>query len=307
MRCIMAALVLAVVVTGCAAPRPDSPEACALVRRGVFQLTFQPAAATVPVTVDGVTVTMVFDTGASPVAVTRTGAERMELRGNGNIRLKTHGVGGETQSYPAAVGRIEVGGAGMVNQHVTVLPFDLRGYRDPLPDGLLGMDFLANFDVEVDLRSGAGVFYQARNCPSGRPGWVERSNVLTIPAETSSGKLMVETELDGVKLVALVDTGAQSSIESREAARKLGITDAMLKVGRPIVVHGVSEKDGEMWPYRFKRLRFGAEDIRSPLLPVTELPSAAGDMVIGLDYLRNRKLWISSSSRQMIVSVPLRP
>ena len=230
----------------------------------------------------------------------------MKLLGNGNVPIKGQSLGGESRAIPAAVGRIEVGGAVMVNQYVVILPFDLRGYREPLPDGLLGMDFLTNFDVEVDLRRGAGVLYQARNCPSGRPDWVERSNVLKIPAETRSGTLMVETELDGLKLVAQVDTGAEGSIVSREVAKKLGITDAMLKVGQPTVVHGVSEKDGEMWPYRFRYLRLGSEVVRAPTLSVADLPSTAGDMLIGLDVLLNRKLWISSSSRQMILSLPVR-
>ena len=307
MRDVMLALLFASALAGCAAAKPDSPEACALVRRGAFQLTFKRVVGTVPVTVDGITATMLFDTGASGVVVARSAAERLKLLGNGNIRIQSHALGGDSQAFPAGVGRIDVGGAAMVNQHVIVLPFDLRGFSDPSPEGLLGMDFLSNFDIEVDLRSGAGALYQARNCPSARPGWAEASTILTMPQESGSGKLMVETELDGRKLVALLDTGAESSMVSKVTARRLGITDEVLARDRAIVGHGIAEKDAELRLHRFASLRFGAEEIRSPVLAVGDLPSAAEDMLLGMNYLRGRKLWISPSSRRVFLSAPVRP
>ena len=303
----MFALLFAAVLSGCAAPKPDSPEACALVRRGAFQLTFLRVVGTVPVTLDGITATMLFATGANGVVVGRSAAERLKLLGNGNVRILSQGLGGETRAFPAGVGRIDMGGAALVNQHVVVLPFDVRGFGEPPPEGLLGMDFLSNFDTEVDLRSGAGVLYQARNCPSARPGWAEASNGLRIPPESGSGKLLVETELDGHKFVALLDTGAEGSIVSKRAARRLGITDEVLSHDRAVVGHGIAETDAQMRMHRFASLRFGAEEIRSPVLAVADLPSVAEDMLLGMNYMRGRKLWISPSSRRVFLSAPVLP
>ena len=297
----------AALLAGCAAPPPDSPEACRLERRGSFRLTFLRGLATVPVTLDGEVATMLFDTGATGSAVTAPAAERLKLRGNGNVRITTKGLGGESRSFPAGIGRFEVGGVAMVNQQVIVLPFDLRGFGDHPPDGLLGMDFLSNFDVELDLRTGEGVLYNARNCPSARPDWGVRTNALVFPPTASSGRLAVETELDGNKLIAILDTGAQRTIVATATARRLGVTEQMQANDRQIVGRGVAAQDAPMRVHRFASLRFGGEDIPNPDLPVAELASTASDMLLGMNYLRNRKLWISASSRRVHISAPLRP
>ncbi len=305
----VAGMALLALLSACAQPLPDSPEACRLERRGEFHLTFGHGVATVPVVLDGRTAAMLFDTGSTGTAVTKPAAERLNLLGNGNVRITTTGLGGESKSFPAGIGRFEVGGAAMVNQSVTVLPFDLRGHGAHPPDGLLGMDFLSNFDIEIDLQSGEGVLYSPRNCPSARPDWKLRSTMLVFPPSGGGVRLRVETELEGRKLIATLDTGAASTIVSTAVAHALGVTDEMLAKGRAIKAAGIAEADADMRVRRFATLRVGTETVNNPELAVADLPPTVGDMLLGMNFLRNRKLWITTSSRQVHISArqPARP
>lgn len=295
----------AAVLAGCAAPKPDSPEACRLEPRGKFRLAFDHRVPTVPVALDGRIATMLFDTGATGTTVTGPGAERLNLLGNGNVRITTTGLGGESKSFAAGIGRIGVGGAVMVNQRVTVLTFDLRGFGDHPPDGLLGMDFLSNFDVEADLQTGDGTLYSPRNCPSARPDWNVRSSTLEFAPSAGSGRLLLELELDGRKVIATLDTGSSGSIVNTAVAHALGLTDEILAKDPAVKGFGIAEKDAEMHAHRFARLRIGMESVTNPFLLVADLPSAADDMLLGMNYLRNRKIWISASSRRVHISAPL--
>jgi predicted aspartyl protease len=167
------------------------------------------------------------------------------------------------------------------------------------------MDFLSNFDVEADLQTGEGTLYSPRNCPSARPDWNVRSNIVDFAPSAGSGRLLVEVELDGRKVIATLDTGSSGSIVSTAVAHALGVTDEMLAKDRLVKGHGIAEKDADMHAHRFDRLRIGLETAANPYLLVADLPSKADDVLLGMNYLRNRKIWISASSRRIHISAPL--
>ena len=296
------ALALVGLLAACAEPPPNSAGACQLERRGVFQLDFVRGMPIIAVTMDGAPATLLFDTGASTTTLSAVAAERLKLLRNGNMRITSHGVGGRTDAIAASVGNFDLAGASLPNRTVMVLPFELRGFGASPPDGLLGFDVFSLFDTEVDLKTGQGVFYRARNCPSAPAPWPLASNRFAIPEETPSGKLHIDVELDGKRLVATVDTGTGRSLLSAAAATALGITEAELAAARSIDGHGVAPNDAKMRVHRFKRLRIGNQIVNNPELPIVELPPGAGDMLIGMNFLATRKLWISLSSRTLHIS-----
>ena len=291
-------------LSACAEPPPNSAAACALERRGEFQLNFGDGLPTIPVTLDGSSGNLLFDTGASMTTLSAVAAARMDLLHNGNMRITSHGIGGKSEAIAADVARFRIGDMELQRRTVMVIPFELRGFKAGPPDGLLGFDIFSQFDVEFDLMTGRGTFYRPRNCPSAVPNWLLASNRFVIPSTTPSGKLQIEVELDGKRLVATVDTGAGGTLVSSAAAAKLGVTAQQLSSARAIAGYGVAPTDVQMRVVRFRELRVGQETAKTPELAITDLPPGAGDMLLGMNYLRNRKLWISLSSRTLHLSIP---
>ncbi len=54
--------------------------------------------------------------------------------------------------------------------------------------------------------------------------------------------------------------------------------------------------------HRFERLEVGALVIRNPELVVTDLKLNEADIVLGIDFLSSRRLWLSYGSRGIFVS-----
>ncbi|MCX7380996.1 MAG: retroviral-like aspartic protease family protein [Alphaproteobacteria bacterium] len=256
---------------------------------------------------DGAPANLLFDTGASMTTLTATAAERLNLLHNGNMRITSHGIGGKSEAIAANVASFRLADMELKQRTVMVIPFELRGFKQNTPDGLLGFDVFSQYDVEIDLQSGRGTFYRPRNCPSAVPNWQLSSNRFVVPPTTQSGKLLIEVELDGKRLIATVDTGAASTLLSTAAATRLGITDAQLAGARSIAGYGIAPTDAQMRVLRFRELRVGQETAKTPELAITDLPPGAGDMLLGMNYLRSRKLWISLSSRTFHLSVPQTP
>jgi clan AA aspartic protease (TIGR02281 family) len=292
-------------VAGCAEPRPGSEEACRLDRVGGFSATFAQSIPMVPVQLDGAAATLVFDTGAGWTLVSAAAAERLGLLRNGAIRINTHGIGGQSVSMPGDVGQFGIGGVELPHRMVVVTPFALRGFGTQTPDGVLGLDVIANFDVEADFSTGAVTLYHSRNCPAARPDWLgERGNTLVIPPEVPAGHLQVEVELDGRRMLATLDTGANQIAIDSKSARALGVTDEMLAADHTMADHGAAPEDAQVHVHRFGQLRIGRDVIKAPPIVVVDLPQGAGEMLIGMSYLRNRMWFLSMSSRRVNIGPP---
>ena len=291
-------------LSACAEPPPNSAGACALERRGEFDLGFNAGLPTIPVKMDGAPANLLFDTGASMTTLTATAAQRMNLLHNGNMRITTHGIGGKSEAIAADVGRFDLAGMELSRRVVMVIPFEIRGFKQATPDGLLGFDVFSQYDVELDLLTGKGSFYRSRNCPSGQPNWLLSASRFTIPSSTQSGKLQIEVMLDGQRMIATVDTGAGGTLVSTAAAARLGVNEAQLASARSIPGYGIAPVDSQLRIMKFRELRVGMETAKAPELAVTDLPPGAGDMLLGMNFLHYRKMWISLSSRTLFLSIP---
>ena len=54
--------------------------------------------------------------------------------------------------------------------------------------------------------------------------------------------------------------------------------------------------------HRFARLDIGALIVRNPEVVVTDLKLSEADIVLGVDFLSSRRLWLSYGSRQLFLS-----
>jgi len=94
---------------------------------------------------------MVFDTGAAAVIISRDLWRKIsqdEPAGDRRVKLRT--AGGEVEGQYTVIRRIELGPASRDNVQAVVNPQNV--FQDF--DGLLGMSFLADFQVSIDHQGG---------------------------------------------------------------------------------------------------------------------------------------------------------
>jgi predicted aspartyl protease len=252
---------------------------------------------------NGKPVTLLLDTGAAstiltPAAAQRIGAQppRIEFQrpmgGFGGGTLRTNEV--ELRSF-------SVGGAAMPWRRILVASINTPSiFLGPL-DGVLGADVLSNFDVDLDLPHHRLVFYKRQSAPSATPAWSE--SWATIAAGRSrSDHLFFPVQLDGRRIEALFDSGAQLSVLSNEAARAFGVTDAALAHDRSVIVRGVAGEQVSSHVHRFAQLEIGREVVNHPEFVVTNVKLSDADLVLGINFLISRRIWLSYGSQQIFLS-----
>ena len=92
-------------------------------------------------------ITMILDTGADRTLLVPSALERLGISIENAERVMIRGVTGKSYGSAVWVNSVEVGGAGVAPLLVVVHDSDLKG-----AEGLLGRDFLANFNVTIDSK-----------------------------------------------------------------------------------------------------------------------------------------------------------
>jgi clan AA aspartic protease (TIGR02281 family) len=295
-------LPLAALLLLAAGPAPDSPEACTLQHRGEAAVTLDGAAPLVQVTIDGKPATLVLDTGATTTLLTDDAVQRLGLQTRQIGTATVQGVGGESKAVVVQVKRLQLGNVMLTDQPIIIASFPLRGYHGAAPDGLLGASTLEKFDVDIDLPHGKLGLYAARNCVSGTPDWTEPHILKADDTYAPRPNLVyLQVLLDDTPIYAVVDTGASISFVDARAAQAAGTTSEALREVKPDLVHGAAPQDAEVRRHQFRSLTIGLENYNHPMLTIGDLAPGIGGMLLGVDYARTHRLWISYASRRVFV------
>jgi len=122
-----------------------------------------------PVTFNGhITAPMLMDTGAPGMHISTRLAEELGIIGDGDSELKVMigGIGGKTPAIFTIIDSISVGGIETRFIPTYVSDTDFQNF-----EGLIGMDFMANYSVSIDTRNRVVVFEerpQNADMPGGR-------------------------------------------------------------------------------------------------------------------------------------------
>lgn len=284
-----------------AAPAPS----CAPVLLARLTLRDDGGYLSVPALVAGRPFSLLVDTGAEGGLIDGAVAAALALPVDMQRRTILQGTGGGGAVVPDIVIpdlRLGTARTGLLALGALSVPVGaLPGQPMIVPPvaGLLGSDVLARFDVEFDGPGGRLSLWRA---PAGgctpAPAW--RGAYTELPAARLGQRLTVTVVLDGVRLTALVDSGARSRILSQAAAARLGVTADRLAVdpggeasgvdGRPVLYH---------W-HRFGSLRVGEGVERAPVLTVLPLHEPV-DMLLGADWFARHAVWLSYGAGRVFV------
>lgn len=252
--------------------------------------------------INGASAPLILDTGAEETVLTAAAAARLGLKGHyeypSSLRSVSGGLAtGQTQAESLAVGDITV-----KDFILLVASLTLPSVAGVQPDGLLGGDFLSDFDVDLDLANGRLALYRS-GCAPARPPWP--GAYTAIPANRSlANRLFFPVTLDGRKLFAFIDTGAQVSTIDTRAARRLGLSQAVIAGDPAATLRGISSAELAAHAHRFARLQVGADRVRDPVMIVAPLNLPDADIVLGLDFLRPRRVWFSYPGHRVFLTLP---
>ncbi len=287
---------LCLLVAACAAPNAPGID-CDLTRITQMQLRQNQGLLTVGVGINGQWVTMLVDTGAERSLITEETAERLRLPRDPRFVTRAGGVGGVTQSNDARIDSFIMGDVAFPIQRLAV---NRLGPGIPF-DGLLGADILLAFDLDIDVPNNTLTLYRVRRCAVANPPWTEPA-VPIAGVTAQRDRMMVPFHVDGTQGVALLDTGAQTSALGVSWARRLGLTEQTMAGDPPLTIRGVGPGTLQARIHLFREVRIGPVVTPNARLPVLPIDIGFGDALIGQDFLRGRRVWLSFPTRRLFVS-----
>ena len=195
---------------------------CDLVK--VTQVPLEPKGRlfTVPVSVNGQSISMVLDTGANTSLLTDTAVQRLGIAQRWANSHNSAGVAGGSLRADARLDTMSLGGAPLPVARIPVN--SLPGF-----DGVLGLDIMKNFDLDIDAPNRALTLYRVRTCERADPPWSEPA-IPIAGASTRMGWLAIPFEIDSVAGSAVVDTGASFTMITPGLARRLGLTEQVWRM-----------------------------------------------------------------------------
>lgn len=277
-----------------------SGQSCPLDRQAAFPIERQANFMLASVMIDGKPARLLVDTAAERSMVTDTAARRLGLPRDPHRLTRVQGFGGSTTNWDAKANTLVLGDAEVRNLDLTVGPSGQDKPGAPAEDGLLGLDVLATFDVEVDPIKRQVILYRPRPCSNVLPPW--QGPFMTVSSiGPLDGEIRVPITLDGVHDTAILDTGAQHSSVSERLAFRTGVTRQQLDHDLSGRSRGVSNNAVVTHLHRFRSLRVGTTLIASPLLVVLPLPKGAVG-ALGANYLCHQRLYLSFVSRRFFLA-----
>ncbi len=118
------------------------------------------------------TVPMALDTGAPGMIISSDVATKLGIIKKDDVKLMTWatGLGGRTPAIFTIIDNVQIGGA----EDNFVPTRIIRQSISPVFKGLIGMDFLARYDVNIDTRVNVVIFKELPHNPNMRGGHDER-------------------------------------------------------------------------------------------------------------------------------------
>lgn len=264
----------------------------------------------VTVAVNGQDATFILDTGADRTLMSEQAVHALGIERSGWVASAIMGIAGGTQRPDALPRSLTLGGVALRrttllgDTGVTVGLLPANEIEGRPVAGMLGRDFLAAFDVDLDMPARRLSLYEVRGCVAGFLPW--RHPYAAIPAATPVGTaLVIAVRLDQRPLRALIDTGASGSLLTAPGIVRMGLLPAILARDPGGNGHGVGPEAVPMRLHRFGTMQVGPEVIHAPSIwtaSVHVVPIV--DLLLGVDWLISRHVWLSFATKQVFVAAP---
>jgi len=251
----------------------------------------------VQVKINGSPVNLIVDTGSQVTVLTSAIVDHLGLPFDESRWSTLAGVAGNgNPNHPAKVDTLSVGKLSVSDFDVQIESDSAQGF-----DGILGADVLLKGDIQIDFPDKLISFYAPTTCRSPTIGWT--TLYLPMPAQISSrsGRIILPVALNGHLIKAVLDTGASQTIVTDSAVRETGTTANFVAGVYHTDANGVHSAAYRTPPVS---LQIGEERFSNMPVGVEKVDLGEVDMLLGLDYLQTRTLWISPNRSKIFVMQP---
>ena len=269
-----------------------------------------------PVIINGVQTIGRLDTGARASLITPELAAAAHVK-TAPSRARMSGISG---SFPVDLALIDHLQVGSIDYHGKrlghVYPF--AGSQGARFGVLVGLDWLDKFDFDMDLAHERLQPFRTANCLEVPVPWPDTYTGLALSRGVADGlkkhqqdaaavwgfgfHVSIPVAFEGGLIEATIDTGAERSFLSYDAARQAGATAAQLETDPKKPAAGINGSTRNMAYHRFPDLAIGEEELRdfsimvAPAFDRRDLP-----MILGMDYLGNHHLWLSLTTNALYI------
>jgi predicted aspartyl protease len=278
--------------------------ACPVEKRAEIAVAVTSGQLTAAGAIDGKPVRFVIDTGAQRTVLNEPAVLRLGLARDEWVSSWVHGIGGFERHRNARLSVLELGGLRLhrrgveAETSVAVVPTSAPGRTEV---GMLGIDYLSGFDIDLDLPAGRMTLYQVADCAGDIVPWA--APFATVAAtRLPSWTLLLPVRANGQPLHAIIDTGASQTAISTRAATRIGITPEITGRDPPVLTRGVGKETPTARQHVLASLQVGP--VVQPDMPVLALalPGTAIDMQLGIDWLRAHRIWLSMATSRVFVA-----
>lgn len=209
--------------------------------------------------------------------------------------VKMVGIGGTVNVQRAVVDGLTIPG-----MSIDQAPFIVGG--SDAGNALLGANLLDQGDLEIDLAHGKMTLYRESQCTDAPLAyWAKEFHVVDIePSQnTLDHRTFLTVTINGARLLALLDSGAPSSVMSRSAAKRAGI-DVNTAEGKTGFGGGVGAKSLKEWTVDVDAITVGSETIHNTQIQVIDGSIAREtDMLLGADFLLAHHVYIANAQKKV--------
>ena len=290
-RTVLAATVLAL-LGACAAPRAPGSAACVPKPLARLTVEFRGGIPTVALNIDGKPVVMALDLGAEVTVLAEATADRLDLARDPSALPILSGVGGSMVRWAATTRHLTLDGLDLRDRRMEIAPF-----AADTVDGLLGLDVLLGYDIDWDLAHRRVTLNAAAGCSGPPAGWPPPAVAVPLghPAlfggtRGRSKLLLLPVAVDGRPMSAMLDTGSSGSLVAPAAAAML--EPQVPGADRRVELTGIGPGRPAGLAHRFRSLAVAGATLPGWEMIVAPVPPWAGNMILGVTYLRTRRAWL---------------
>jgi tetratricopeptide (TPR) repeat protein len=288
-------------------PRAQAAERCTLGRVAELPIAMAGTRPMITAKINDKDARFVLDSGAFFSMMSAPTAAQFALKLKlAPFGLRLQGIGGEVAPEIATVKEFKLAGALFHNVEFLVGGSEVGS--EVGAEGLIGQNFLEEWDVEYDFSKGVVRLFKPEGCRKYRLAyWVTPgqtySEMAIEPVMHARLHTIGEGYVNGQKIRVMFDTGAYTSVLSLQAAARAGI-----KIDSPGVVEagysrGIGRRMVKNYLATASSFKIGdGEEIKNARLRIadTDLPDA--DMLLGSDFFVSHHVFVSNSQHKLYVT-----